>query len=220
MPLDPVILSIMAKIQGVYIPHDQHVFIAGRTGSGKTWLARKYLAGYEHVFVLDTKGTLDWPEVPREEITIVKHLKDVLKVKTPKCIYKPVPEELELDFYDQFFKFIYNRGNTIVWIDEVMSVTPNSQKIPFWYKAILTRGRELGVAAWSLTQRPAGINLLPISEASHIIAFDLNLPQDRKRLAEVSGAPEFLEKPGRYKFYYYNVQNNKAILAQLKEGEN
>ena len=219
MPQVRAILLIMSKIQGVYIPHDQHVFIAGRTGSGKTYLAQKYLAGYEHVFVLDTKGTIDWPEVPRDEITIVKHLKSVLKVKTSKCIYQPVAEELELDFYDQFFKFIYNRGNTIVWIDEVMSVTPHAQKIPFWYKAILTRGRELGVSAWSLTQRPAGINLLPISEASHLIAFDLNLPQDRKRISEVSGAPEFLDKPGQYKFWYYNVRNNKAILAQLKEAK-
>lgn len=217
MPLGLVILSIMSKIQGVYIPPDHHVFIAGRNGSGKTYLARKYLAGYENVFVLDIKGTLKWDEIPEGELTIVKHLSDVIKCKTPKCIYKPVPAEMDPDFYDRFFKFIYQRGDTIVWVDEVMGVTPNALRIPFWYRAIMTRGRELGVAAWSLSQRPSGINLLPISEARHVIVFDLNLPQDRKRMAEVSGAPEFLEKPGQYKFYYYNVNNNNAILAQLKE---
>lgn len=209
----------MAEIKGFYISSDQHVFIAGKTGSGKTYLARKYLAGYLNVFVLDTKGTLTWPEVPRDEVTIITHIKELPKVKTIKCIYKPAVEELEIEFYDQFFRFIYERGHTICWIDEVMSVTPNSQKIPFWYKAILTRGRELGVSAWSLTQRPAGINLLPISEASHIISFDLNLPQDRKRMAEVSGAPEFLTKPGEFKFWYYNVKSDHATLAKLKEGK-
>ncbi len=207
----------MAKIQGMYIPADQHVFIAGRTGSGKTYLARKYLVGYENVFCLDTKGTTNWEEVPKDQITIVKHLKDLPRVRTPKCIYRPTWDEMNEDFYNEFFKFVYKRGHTICWIDEVMSVTPNAQRIPSWYKAILTRGRELGVAAWSLTQRPSGINLLPISEASHLMVFDLNLPQDRKRIADVSGADEFNSKPGQYKFWYYNVKSDRAVLAQLKE---
>jgi len=200
----------------MYIKPDEHVFIAGRTGSGKTWLAKKYLAGYENVFCLDIKGTLKWDDVPKDELTIITHVKDLEKVNTPKCIYKPDPAEMELDFYDEFFKFIYNRGNTICWIDECMSVTPNAQRIPFYYKAIMTRGRELGVAAWSLTQRPSGINLLPISEATHIMAFDLNLPQDRKRIADLTGAFEFLDKPGRFNFWYYNVKNEHAVLARLK----
>ena len=207
------------KIQGVYIPADHHVFVAGRNGSGKTYLARKYLAGYENVFCLDIKGTLEWPEVSRDQLTIVKHLADVHKVTTPKCIYKPAPEEMEDTFYNDFFKFIYMRGHTICWVDEVMGVTPNPHKIPFWYRAILTRGRELGVAAWSISQRPSGINLLPISEARHIMSFDLNLKKDRVTMCDVSGAPEFLDKPGHFKFWYYNVNNSDAILAQLKEGK-
>jgi len=204
------------RIQGTYIPADHHVFIAGRNGSGKTYLARNYLAGYMNVFCLDIKGTLTWPEVPKEQLTIVKHLKDVYRCKTQKCIYKPVPEEMTDEFYNNFFKFIYTRENTIVWVDEVMGVTPNPHKIPFWYRAILTRGRELGVAAWSLSQRPSGINLLPISEARHFLAFDLNLEEDRKRMAKTSGAPEFFDKPGKFKFWYYNVENDNAILAKLK----
>jgi len=208
----------LAKIQGAYIPADHHVFVAGRNGSGKTYLVRKYLAGYENVFVLDIKGTLEWPEVSREEITIVKHLKDVIKCKTVKCIYQPVPKEMDEEYYNEFFKFIYMRGHTIVWVDEAMAVT-TPQKIPFWYKSILTRGRELGVACWSLSQRPSGIHLSTISEARHIMSFDLNLKRDRQTMVDVTGADEFLIKPGSFKFWYYNVQNDHAILAQLKEGK-
>lgn len=206
----------MTRVQGTYIPADHHVFVAGRNGSGKTFLARNYLAGYMNVFCLDIKGTLVWPEVDQKELTIVKHLNQVKWCRTPKCIYKPVPEEMTEDHYNEFFKFCYERGNTIVWVDEVMGVTPNPHRIPFWYRAILTRGRELKVAAWSLSQRPSGINLLPISEARHILSFDLNLEDDRKRMAKVSGTPEFYDKPGKFKFWYYNVENDNAILAQLK----
>lgn len=204
------------QIKGTYIQADQHVFIAGRNGSGKTVLARNYLAGYTNVFCLDIKGTLKWPEVPPEELTIVKRLADVYKCKTPKCIFKPNPEEMTFEIYDLFFKFIYMRGNTIAWVDEVMGVSQNSQSIPFWYRAILTRGRELNVAAWSLSQRPSGIHLLPISEAKHIISFDLNLKADRKRMVETTDCEEFFDKPGKFKFWYYNVENDGALLAKLK----
>ena len=44
-------MSKKAKI----IPANEHVFIAGRTGSGKTFMARKYLANYTNVVAIDTK---------------------------------------------------------------------------------------------------------------------------------------------------------------------
>lgn len=221
----------------VIIKPNQHVFIAGRTGSGKTYLVRKYLAGYENVVVLDTKGTTVWPEIPGtrweerdngpkpkgylyeagKEFTLVTRLKDLPMARTPKIMYRPVWEEMTPEFYDKFFKWCYQRRNTIVWVDEAMSVSPNPFKIPDYYKAILTRGRELNVAVWSLTQRPTGIAQVIISEATHIFCFDLNMPQDREKLAEISGAYEFEEPPGKYKFWYFFVESDRAVLAQLVE---
>lgn len=227
------------KVKASRIKLNEHVFIAGRTGTGKTWTARKYLTGFPYVVVLDTKGEFAWPEVgfhrivrkPRdggpeiityknenpEEITLVTHLADIDKIKTPKIIYRPSWEELNLNFYNSFFEWIYRRRNTDVLVDEAMSVSPNPSVIPEYYKALLTRGRELGIGVWSCSQRPSGIAQIIISESNHIMSFDLNMPQDRKKLAEVSGAPEFLQKPGHYKFWYYNVNQEHAILAQLKE---
>jgi hypothetical protein len=139
-----------------------------------------------------------------------------MKAKTSKIIYRPSWEEMNMETFNAFFKWCFMRGQTIVWVDEVMSITPNPSVIPDYYKAILTRGRELGVSVWSLTQRPSGISQLPISEASHIFGFDLNMPQDREKIAKVTGAPEFLEKPGKYLFWHYFVENEHATLATLK----
>lgn len=203
-----------------FIKPNEHVFIAGRTGSGKTWFARKYLAGYENVVCLDTKGTTVWDEVPAEQQTLITRFADIGSVKTPKIIYRPDPEEMNEDFYDAFFKWVYYRRNTIVWIDEVMSIS-TPYNIPFHYKACLTRGRELGIGVWSLTQRPTGIPILTMSEAKHFIIFDLNMPNDRARISDITGMPEFAVAPsvrhGKYTFWYFDVDKQKVIPARLVE---
>lgn len=216
------------------IPINEHVFIPGRTGSGKTYLARKYLANYKNVVALDTKGLLSWPEIPgtvwtgpekenlknngkNENLTIVTKLSEIDTVETPKIIYRPPWEELKDEYYNEFFKWIYLRRNTIVWVDEVMSICPSPYKIPEYYKAILTRGRQRNTAVWSLTQRPSGIPQITMSESTHFFCFDLNLPQDREKLVEVTGARELLQKPGKYLFWYYHVAHDEAYKAKLVE---
>lgn len=200
-----------------YIKPSEHVFIAGKTGTGKTWLARKYLARYKHVVCLDTKGTTVWPEV---DFALVESLAELGGVDKPKIIYRPNVNEMTEEFYDAFFKWVYFRRNTIVWIDEVMSIG-SPHKMPFYLKACLTRGRELNIGVWSLTQRPSGIPTLTMSEATHFIVFDLNMPQDREKIASITGTPEFLEKPsvkyGKYSFWYYHAEKDNAVPARLVE---
>jgi len=200
----------------VTIKPTEHVFIAGRNGSGKTFLARKYLTGFENVVCLDTKGTTVWPEIDKKELVMVDSLSKLEKVKAPKIIYRPRFEELEPEYYEAFFKWIYFRKNCIVWIDEVMSICPNPFRIPEYYKAILTRGRERDTAAWSLSQRPSGIPAVTMSEAIHFFVFDLNMPQDRNKMAEISGCTQFLDPPGKYNFWYYQVNEESAVKARLK----
>jgi hypothetical protein len=216
------------------IPANEHVFIAGRTGSGKTFMAKKYLANYDNVVAIDTKGLLSWPEIPdtmwrgqekeilvnngkNKNLTIVTKLEALENVNTPKIIYRPEWDELNEEFYNAFFKWVYMRKNTIVWVDEAMSICPSPFKIPEYYKAILTRGRQRQTAVWSLTQRPSGIPQIIMSESTHFFVFDLNLPQDREKLVEVTGARELYAKPGKYVFWYYHVENDQAFKAKLVE---
>ncbi len=223
------------------IKNSEHVFIAGKNGTGKTFLARNYLAGYTNVYALDTKGLLSWPEVPgtlwtgkegeslkdgHKEIVVIEHIKDLEKAakEFPKVIYRPVFQEMSMDFYNAFFQFCYFRRNCICWIDEAMSVCPGPFKIPEYYKGILTRGRQLNVAAWSLTQRPSGLPQLIVSESLHFFVFNLNLEADREKLANITGCPELLDRPGFTpgpqgfmipNFWYYNANRDKAILSYM-----
>lgn len=220
----------MSKKNPVIQPNE-HVFVPGRTGSGKTWLARKYLANYKNVVVIDTKGELKWPEIPgtkwsgnklannykQDNLTLVETLGELQDVRTPKIIYRPSWDELNDEYFNLFFKWCYQRRNTIVWIDEAMSISPNPHKIPEYYKAILTRGRERNTAVWSLTQRPSGIAQVIISESTHFFVFDLNLTADRDKLVDLTGATEIYDKPGKYHFWYFHVEQEKAFKAKLVE---
>jgi len=206
----------------IIIPGNEHVFIAGKTGTGKTYLAGKYLSAYKQVYLLDTKGTTSWKDVKGKDITLITELKNLPYCYTAKVIYRPIWEEMQEEYYNLFFKFCYQKRNCVVWIDEVMSIATQA-KIPEYYKAILTRGRELGIAAWSLTQRPSGIPQITISEATHFFIFDLNLKTDREKVTEVTGQKEFMKRPSkqaggsRFNFYYYNVaESDYPTIAKLE----
>ena len=208
------------------IKRDEHVIIAGKTGSGKSYLAERYLATEKHVVMLDTKGeTLLrirdkkklWNGVPNDEIDVCYSLDDLNNVTQEKVIYVPDPREMNEESYNAFFKWIYDRMNTIVWIDELTSVCPSPHKMPLALLDIYARGRSRYTTAWALTQRPVGIPGYCISQSTHVFAFALNKESDRRRLVEDTGMTEFYERPPQYEFWYYKDGADKAVLARLKE---
>lgn len=203
---------------GFTIKSDEHTFITGMTGSGKTVLAREYVAGIvKPVFVLDTKGTFSWgANVP--DTVIITKLSDIQRAAGDydKITYRPIHEELEFSWYDAFFQFCYDLKNCSVLVDEAMQVCPNSVKIPAYYKGILTRGRELGVNVYSCTQRPASIPVVIFSESSHWFIFQLNNMADRKRIADFTGYERFMQTVPKYDFLYFNTTSPDAPeLARL-----
>lgn len=197
------------------IKTDEHVFIPGQTGSGKTYLAKKYLSGYENVIYLDTKGTLNFDY----HIPLYKELKTLIKkYKGGQAIYRPKFEELDFEYYELFFKFVYEATNIIVMVDEASEICPTAHTIPNHYKGILQRGRERKTAIWTLTQRPSNIPLITLSEATHFFVFHLNLKQDRKRIVEIVGNEKLLSIPEQENsFWYFNtkIPNFEPVYAKL-----
>lgn len=207
-----------------YIKTDEHVFIAGMTGSGKSYFAETYLRGYEHVIKLDTKREFEerrrsdispWRGLKEgRDFTVIEHLEDLPYIDTPKIIYAPVYEELNNEFYNEFFRFCFERQNTIVWIDELMGIT-SAQIIPDQLKRVITQGRSKNVAVWACTQRPAGIPQIIPANCTHVVGFTLRLEADRKRMVGLTGCPEFMEDLDDYQFWYYRVGMKHAQRSIL-----
>lgn len=209
------------------IPIDEHVFIAGMNGTGKSFLAENYLRTYHSVIKLDTKneteerirkGESAWSGlIENEDFCVVRNFEELEESNFLKMIYVPDFDDQNLENLDLFFEWAFRRENTIVWVDELMSVG-TAATFPKNLKRIYTQGRSKNVAIWACTQRPSGIPQIAIANSRNFFVFDLMLIDDRKKIANLTGIPEFLKLPCGYNFWYYHVGDKKAVKAVMKGG--
>lgn len=210
------------------INSDEHVFICGKTGSGKSVVAEVYLAGDDSVIKLDTKGEYyerqkkgipAWRGlVEGRDYTVIFKLADIDKAPTKKIMYVPDMSELNQEHYDALFKWIYDREDTRLWIDELMEVAPSPTKYPYHLKALYTRGRSKEATVWACTQRPSEIPSIVFGMSTHFFIFNMSLPQDREKLVKATGMIEFYDRPEGHEFWYWRDGSDEPILAQLNLG--
>lgn len=206
------------------IPVNKHVFVCGMTGTGKSYLCEQYLSRYEYVVKLDTKDETDerysmglspWDNLEEgKDFTVVRNFEDLDEVETKKIIYAPDYENQTQEEFDRFFKWIFNRGNTLLWIDELMSIgTVNS--FPKQLGRLYTQGRSKNVGIWACSQRPSAVPSIALANSNYIFCFNMTLPQDRKKLVETTGMKKMDELPKGYNFWYYKMGDSKCVKAKL-----
>lgn len=208
------------------IATNARVFITGKTGSGKTYLAKRLLENAERLVVIDIKDNL------REEMNLVPPTHDNWRkflLGKPVRIQATAPLGTdELGYYHEVFRRAYSTGDCIVHINEILGVVRSAVDLPFWLKAIYTRGREprykrkriiggnIGVIAE--TQRPAHIPVFCMTESEHFFVFQLQNPDDRKRVADYT-VPELRDPiTDEHGFWYYATRSDHAeYIPELKD---
>ncbi len=210
------------------IKDSEHVFICGGTGSGKSVLADVYTAGMtETVIKIDIKddtysrrlnGEPLWRGlVENEDFEVVTTLDGVKNSNFKKIIFVPSFDQQEPEIYNELARYVYEEGNTRLWIDELMLFADGTftTKIPY-LKAILVSGRSRRATVLMCTQRPMGIPAICIANSQHFFVFRMNNDQDRKKLADVTGCDKFLEPPPKYAFWYYREGDEVSTVRQWK----
>jgi energy-coupling factor transporter ATP-binding protein EcfA2 len=164
---------------------NQRLLLAGKTGSGKTWLAERLTGSLNRLIVLDGKATLGHWKL--KEPGFIDWIQFLDRGQPGRFRVLPPITDHMADWYDEIFERLYDAGNLTLYIDEGYAVSMGSGHFSKWLNALYTRGRERGIGVWAATQRPAWIPLFMISEADWLFVFRLNLEEDRKRLAAVAG---------------------------------
>ena len=190
---------------------DQRIFIAGRTGSGKTYAAKALTAGWRNLIAYDASGRLDL-----HDAKVIADIKELKKMEAGRYVYTPPDRELfDPDRNEEnlaaFFKFIYRRENTLLFIDEIDDVIipgkSEDRSTDRHLRAILKRGRKKDIGVVALTQRPANIPKIFYSEADQYFVFRLQDEADRRRVCGWIGKVDFNDL-GRYECFYYDLHTS------------
>lgn len=190
---------------------NDRIFITGKTGSGKTYLMKFLTRQVKRLAVFDPKGSLDLDDWKLEPFSD----KGVSKLKNgeeARLRVRYLPGEEIATYWLKMLEVFYHIGNVTIYIDEVYQVNggPTTTPSPI-VNTLYTLGRELGIGVWGVTQRPSWVPLVHMSESDHFFVFRLNMLDDRRRMAEVSGSNNILE-PIRdpYGFFYMRPEWEEA----------
>lgn len=173
--------------QGLHLAMSERAFVCGRTGTGKSYLARRWVRAWRAGIAVDHKYN-GIPPVEMPGWEVVQGFGLALRAwgpAHPRLIVRPLPADLP-DRYEQLALRVLAAGWTGWYDDEVMSVAPIGRLNP-GLERLYGEGRARSCPVVVATQRPIGVHNKLLSEADHIVTFALQLEGDRKKLASFAG---------------------------------
>lgn len=210
----------------------QHVTLLGPTNAGKTTLAYQLLGETTHeklpgvVLVMKPRDkTVEkwnkelgyrkvraWPPAP----SIWQPRRPPGYTVWPKHTFNPDIDDERL--YSVFRSTIldsYRRGDRVIFADELLGLT-NDLNLKTEVRAVLTRGRSMGVGFWTSSQRPFDVPLYAYNQASHLFLHNDPDTRSTDRYGEIGGVdPKMVSSVarglGQHQWLY--IRRNGPVMA-------
>lgn len=201
--------------RSLHLALDERAFVCGRTGSGKSYMARRWIRGWRSGVAVDHK----WNGIPPAELPgweVAEGFAMALAAwpAHPRIIVRPHPGDLERGGpYDELAGRVLRAGWTGWYDDEVANVAPVG-RILTGLERLYGEGRARMCPVVVATQRPIGVHNKLLSEADHVVAFALQLRGDREKLASFMGDelmdPQLLPVP--HSFAHYQAKSGQLTI--------
>lgn len=172
------------------------IFVAcvGRKGLGKSELAYVLWDSWDgDRVVLDTTGSVGakHPEEETERLEVPPPTKfpEHLREDGKRLSLRYVPDHSAPDWRDDMDRVVgmcFAKGDCLLWIEEAGLLAPANQ-VPPHTRAANHMGRHQALSIILTMPRPMDVDPLFLGQADAIFAFNCPNPNDRKRLAEVTG---------------------------------
>lgn len=210
------------------LPSERWLYV-GKTGSGKSYLARHNLrilsaAGWRIALVdpeafwmgikgkwaTDGPGTVD---APRR----VQQFDPKLRVQ----LYVPTHPGYQDDGLTAYCLGAMKQGGVVMYFDEAYGVSDHARINPGVLQ-VWTQGRKHNVGGQVSVQRPARIPEYFLSQAENWAVFRVVGEDDRKKLAQFSNSPQMHDVliPSRYWWYWHQETMDSAqLMRPLSTGE-
>jgi DNA helicase HerA-like ATPase len=183
----------------------------GKTGAGKTTLAKKLLITSAQPFVIiDNKHTTSIPNVPIRETFSNGENYQIVRPNVDK----------EVSETAHIVEMAWKRGNTIIYIDELTLANPQRTRLlPAFGRAIRT-GRERKVSVWCGSQRPKDIPSNVFTETENFYIFRLVWDDDRKKVGSFTSNLMYKRQAllRGHDFLYYNVVSERHLYVKQDGG--
>ena len=185
---------------------NQVISVFGKKRSGKSQFAKTVLwPNISSIVLWDVK----WEHVDLEAPVAhnLEAIQTLWDTGYEKIIYRPW--NASADDFDELCHMIFMRGNTCLWCDELASIsTPLSY--PHYLGECIRLGQIRGIGVILLSQRPALIPSIAISEADIIVSFRLQLFKDAEKICAVMGE-QFIGDLMHQPDYYFVIYDFKEV---------
>jgi Helicase HerA, central domain len=195
------------------VPSERWLLL-GKTGSGKTQLAKYFLRKISAkwpVVIVDPnwlwlgkgKGARQDEWASRREVgTIEKpHLVDGFNPRYHVQLIQP--DEDDSDALEHMCYDLMKAGDHFIYFDETEGIA-TATSVPKYIRVLWKRGRAHNIGAWASTQVPRGIPRLFKSQAEHRIVLKVG-EEDAEVASEIVHVPtEIVKRLHKYEWIYYN----------------
>lgn len=194
------------------IKSNDRIFVAGKTGVGKTVFVKRILyPQYPHRVFWDTKLEASDLLISSALARTPDELKTLIKHGKVSILYQP--RNTSSDDFNNVCRIIYEQGNFTLIVDEVTAISSPSWIEP-WHKDILMRGRSKGVGIINITQRPRACHNTILSEAEHAFIFRLKLDTDIEKMKNIF-SKEWRDMLPTLPYYSCIYSNDKEVVKLL-----